>query len=530
MATIQRNHRPLVMGRHGVVGANHPLVVQAGLDMLRAGGNAADAAVTIALALGVGEPDKSGLGGDGFYHFYDVRTGISTVFNGSGPAPASARPQRLTGALPGTGPLWVSVPGLLGGLAKLHAARGVLKWKSLVSPAIVMAREGVAVTRNLANSIRNGRARLSADVRSSETFLGKTLGDLILRSDLAETLEEIAADGPESFYRGRLARRLVKGFAAAGVPITEADLAAYEAEVAPALVSRYRGYEIRQTPPNSIGFTMQQILRIVEHFDIAALTPAQRVHVLVEAKKHAFIDRDRYSTDPRFGDVPLERLLSDGHTAEQAARIDLARAGHMPIRTESGGDTTYFCVIDGWGNAVSGIQSNASGFGSGLTAGDTGILLNNRMAYWDMIHGHPNLVAPGKRISHTMNAPIVLRENSLWCVLGTPGGDNQVQVNAQALTAMIDLGLDPQTTVERPRWTSSQPGQGADWLQEGHGRLTIEVDHGSEVLEELTRLGHDVQPVPHLGGPGALQIIRVLPNGVRAAGSDPRRDGWAAAY
>ncbi len=204
------------------------------------------------------------------------------------------------------------------------------------------------------------------------------------------------------------------------------------------------------------------------------LSAAERVHVLVEAKKLAFHDRESYGSDPRFETVPLDRLLSDDHASRLAARIDLDRAGSAELPSmAAGGDTTYFCVIDRDGNAVSGIQSINSAFGSGVTAGDTGVLMNNRMAYWHLAPGHANRLAPGKRVRHTMNAPMVFRDGKLWGVLGTPGADNQVQVNLQALVAMLDFDADPQAALELPRWTSSQAGQGANWPHDGDGC----VDH-----------------------------------------------------
>ena len=187
-------------------------------------------------------------------------------------------------------------------------------------------------------------------------------------------------------------------------------------------------------------------------------------------------------------------------------------------------------MVDAAGNAVSGIQSINSGFGSGVTAGDTGVLLNNRMAYWHLAEGHPNKLAPGKRVRHTMNAPMVFKNGRLWAVEGTPGADNQVQVNPQVLTAMMDLGADPQAASEAPRWTSSQAGQGANWPHEGDGRLTVESGFSEDVLSGLERLGHRLHRVGPLEGPCAVQAIRVMDNGVRVAGSDPRRDGWAGAF
>jgi gamma-glutamyltranspeptidase/glutathione hydrolase len=530
MYPTPRSHRPLIMGRHGAVGANHPMATQAGLDTLRGGGNAVDAAVATSLALGVCEPMMSGLGGDGFFHVFIAAGRVARVFNGTGPAPAAATPDRFGAGIPIDGSLSASVPGKLAGLAAMHAAHGRLPWASLAAPAIALARDGFAATHGYRLFAGDNRGRLVADRRSAAVFPDKALADLVVQPDLADTLEEIAADGAETFYRGRLAARLARGFAEAGMLITAADLAACTAEAMEPIGITYRGWDIRQTPPNSTGFTMLQMLKTVERFDLPALTPAERVHVLVEAKKLAFLDREIYGADPRFESVPLERLLSDSYADQQAARIDLAHAASIPLQMEAAADTTYFCVVDAEGNAVSAIQSLNSAFGSGVTAGDTGVLMNNRMAYWHLAPGHANRLVPGKRVRHTMNAPMVFKDGALWGVLGTPGADNQVQVNLQVLTAMLDFDADPQTALELPRWTSSQTGQGANWPHAGDGTLTIETDFGADLLADLEGRGHRLTRVGHLGGPCAMQAIRVMPNGVRVAGSDPRRDGWAGAY
>jgi gamma-glutamyltranspeptidase len=428
------------------------MAAQAGLDTLRDGGNAADAAVAVSLALGVCEPGMSGLGADGFFHHYAAADGLSTVFNGSGPAPAAAVLDHYPKGVPPFGPLSVSVPGKLGALQAMHAAQGSRSWAALALPAISLARDGFAATDRFCALARDAQDRLGADPRSAAVFLGKQVTGLVQQPDLARTLEEVAEGGAETFYRGSLARRLTGSFAQIGIPITADDLAGCAPEVTGALATTYRGFEIRTTPPNSTGFTMLQILKIIEGYDFAALAPADQVHLLVEAKKLAFVDRDRWSTDPRFAAVPVADLLSPAHARAQAAGIDMAAAAALPVGfAQHGGDTTYFCVVDAWGNAVSGIQSLASAFGAGVTAGDTGIVLNNRLAWWDNVPGHVNSMSPGKRISHTMNAPMVFRDGKLWCVFGTPGGDNQVQVNAQVLTSLIDLGADLQTAVERPR-------------------------------------------------------------------------------
>ncbi len=527
-----RNRRVLIMGRNGAVGANHPLAAQAGLDTLRAGGSAADASVAIALTLGVVEPGMSGLGGDGFYQIYTAKDGISRCYNATGSAPFAATPERFQAkGIAVRGPLSVSTPGLLGGLGAMHAAHGRLPWRQMFGPAIEHAREGFAVTHHYQHFAEDARTYLAADQRSGAVFLRGALGSLIRQPDLARTLEEIAQDGAATFYRGKLAKRLAAGMRQAGVLVDERDLAECKPQVQDPIGISYRGFRVTQTPPNSTGFTMLQMLKIVERFDIAALDPVRRIHVLVEAKKRAFLDRERYGTDPRFGEVPLDLLLSDAYADECAASIDMAHASDRTLaEPEMAGDTTYFCVVDAAGNAVSGIQSLNSGFGSGVTAGDTGVLLNNRMAYWHLRLGHANRLAPGKRVRHTMNAPMVFKDDRLWAVEGTPGADNQVQVNLQVLTSMMDLGADPQTALEAPRWTSSQQGQGANWPHEGDGRLTIEPEFGPDVLNGLQRLGHRLNRVGSLEGPCSVQAIRIAEHGVRMAGSDPRRDGWAGAY
>jgi gamma-glutamyltranspeptidase/glutathione hydrolase len=534
-----RAHRTLIMGRNGAVGANHPLATQAGLDTLRAGGNAVDAAIAIALTLGVVEPGMSGLGGDGFYQVYTSSDGISRCWNATGAAPFAATPERFRArGIAVRGPLSVSTPGLLAGLSAMHEAHGTTPWAKLCAPAIAHARDGFAVSHHYRHFAADVRAFLAADPRSRAVFLGgldvgvPVLGALIVQPDLARTLEEIAADGAETFYRGALAARFVAGMREAGVLVDARDLDACRAQQQPPIEIAYRGFRVSQTPPNSTGFTMLQMLKIAERFDLAALDPVQRIHVLVEAKKRAFLDRERFGTDPRFGDIPLDRLVSDAYADECAARIDLTRAADLALAEPEAavGDTTYFAVVDAAGNAVSGIQSINSGFGSGVTAGDTGVLLNNRMAYWHLTPGHANRLAPGKRVRHTMNAPMVFKDNKLWAVEGTPGADNQVQVNLQVLTSMMDLGADPQCALESPRWTSSQPGQGANWPHDGDGKLTIEPGFGPEILAGLERLGHRLTRVGPLEGPCSVQAIRVLDNGVRMAGSDPRRDGWAGAY
>ncbi len=533
-----RAHRTPIMGLNGAVATNHPLATQAGLDVLRAGGNAIDATVAIGLSLSVVEPMMSGLGGDGFFQVHRAATGQTRCWNGTGAAPFSATPERFKAAgIAVRGPLSVSTPGFLAGLFAMHAAEGRLTWSGLCAAAIAQARDGFFVTHHYRHFANVHRDVLTPDPRSTAVFLGglasgePPLAAILRQPDLARTLEEIAMGGAETFYRGALAKRLAAGMKDAGVLVDERDLAECQPEIQDPVEIAYRGFRVTQTPPNSTGFSMLQMLKIVERFDIPALDAAQRVHVLVEAKKRVFLDRERFGTDPRHGTVPLDRLLSDAYADELAASIDMRKAAEIALaEPERAGDTTYFAVVDAEGNAVSAIQSINSGFGSGVTAGDTGILLNNRMAYWHLTPGHANRLVPGKRVRHTMNAPMVFKDNRLWAVEGTPGADNQIQINLQVLTSMMDLGADPQMALEAPRWTSTQQGQGANWPHDGDGRLTVEPGFGPEVLAGLERLGHRLHRVGPLEGPCSVEAIRIMDNGVRMAGSDPRRDGWAAAY
>jgi gamma-glutamyltranspeptidase len=537
VAFEMRSYRPVIIGRRGAVAANHPLAAQAGLLALRAGGNAVDAAVATAVTLSVVEPMMSGLGGDGFYHVFDQASGRAIVFNGTGPAPAAATPERYTGGIPRTGPLSVSVPGTVAGLGAMHRSFGRLPWRDLFSEAIAFARDGFGATRAYCHFADEYRQTLLVDPCTTTAFLADgsppPLGAPIVQPELARTLEDIASDGAETFYRGRLARRLAASLEAAGTLISVRDLDGFEAEQQEPIGIDYRGFTVLEAPPNSTGFVLLEELKILENFDLAGmgLLSPDAVHVMVEAKKLAFADRERWGADPRSLEAPLARLLSEEYAAELAARVDMRRAAPTRSPAMASGDTTYFCTADSEGNAVSGVQSINSGFGSGVMAGDTGILLNNRMSYWHIETGHPNRLQPGRRVRHTMNPPLVLKNGALWCVFGTPGADNQVQINLQVLTAMIDFGLDPQQSAEMPRWTSNVPGQYANWPHDGEDALTIERRFPEVVRSELARRGHPVHTVGDLDGPCSIEIIRRnAATGTLLAGSDPRRDGWALAW
>ncbi len=538
----ERSYRPVIAGRRGAVASNHPLATQAGLLVLQAGGSAADAAVAVSLVLGVVEPFMSGLGGDGFYHAWRREDGAAVVVNATGAAPTGATPQRFADGLPQAGPLSVSTPGLVGGLGELHRWGGRLPWPSLFEAAIHYAREGFGATPTYRRFTAPAVDWVRADPRSAATFLRDgdlpLIGAVIRQPDLARTLEALADEGADAFYRGRLGRSVADAFAAAGTLVTAGDLAAYSPELQAPIETTYRGHVVRQSPPNSTGWVLLQELNLVEGWDLAALDPlsADAIHLLVEAKRLAFADREAHSGDPRHVPVPLDRLLEKGYAMRRAAGIDPKRAATLPrtpgpAAPAAGSETTYFCVVDVDGNAVSGIQSLNNTYGSGVMAGDTGILLNNRITPFHLEPGHPNRIAPGRRVRHTMNTPMVFRDGELVCVFGTPGGDNQVQVNLQALVMLLDHGWDPQRVAEAPRWAHQDPDQLADYPHTGDGELRLESRFGENVAAELARRGHAVVEIGPLEGPCSLEIIvRDPATGMLLAGSDPRRDGWALAW
>ena len=529
-----RSHRPLIMGRRGAVASNHPVATEAGMQVLRAGGTAADAAVATSLTLGVVEPHMSGLGGDGFYHHWSAKTGRAETYGGTGKAPAAATVARYRaeGGIPVSGPLAVQTPGKVAGLAALHAAHGGRSWGALFGPAIEAARDGFAVTHALRHFCDENRRKLGGDPNTAGIYLPggapPALGAILTQPALAGTLNRLAADGPEAFLSGDLARDIAADLAEAGTLVAPGDLAAVTPLLAPPIGISWRGFEVRQTPAPSMGFAMLQMLKIVEKADLQALGwgSAALIHLMVEAKKRAFLDREAEAGR----DAPdIARLLSDARAAAHTAAIG-ERAAHLPVRAMAEADTTYFCVVDTEGNAVSGIQSINSAFGSGVTGRRTGILLNNRMSYWHLDAGHANELAPGRRVRHTMNAPMVMKDGKPWMVLGTPGADNQVQINFQVLVACAAFGMDPQQALEAPRWTSSQPGQESNYPHAGGDVLTVERGIGEAVIAGLRERGHAVKVVGDLEGPCSVEAIRLLDNGVRMAASDPRRDGWAGAW
>lgn len=533
--------RPSVMGRNGIVASGHALASQAGIQTLMAGGNAVDAAIATAAALGVVEPAGSGVGGDGFILIYWAETGEVSAVNATGPAPGAATRERYLadGGIPMKGIKSVSVPGLVDGWLIAHERYGALSLEKVFRPAISLCEEGFPVSHLLAEQLQGEHDRFAADPHTRAVFTKDDgpipTGSLLCNRNLGTTLRKIAQDGRKTLYEGEIARAIAEFSRARDGLLTEEDLGNYQAHWAEPIHVNYRGYEVYEMPPNSSGHILLQELNIVELFDLQSMgcNTAESIHMMVEAKKLAFADREKYMADPKWVDIPMEGMLSKSYAAEQAERIDLERAA---VDVAAGGpeaheDTTCFCTADRAGNLVCILQSIQSGFGSSLIAGDTGILLNNRMTYWHLEEGHPNCLMPGKRVRHTMNPVIVTKDGRPVLTCGTPGADTQVQTNLQLVTHMLDFGMTPQEAVAAPRWRSLQNPMESTIPHVCSNNLQLEDRFQAEVQGELAQRGHELELVGDWGGPGSAQAIMVHPeSGALIGGSDPRRDGYAVGY
>jgi gamma-glutamyltranspeptidase len=536
-----------VMASRGMVAAAHPLTVAAGLKALQAGGNAVEAAVAAALTAAVVMPEMCGVGGDLFAIV--GRPGEAPLsFLGSGRSPMGASQEQMRAAgdrtpagvrMPLRGPLACGVPGLAGALeAMLARYGGRLALHDLAADAIGHAENGFALTPFGAAAIQMCEGFLKADPAAAAVYLkdGKAPppGHVLRQADLAATLRGLVGDGLASFYKGDLARRIGAAVTARGGALSADDLAAHTTPVEAPISAVYRGVTVHQTGLPTQGLILLEALNIIGQASSQALArgDAASVHLQAEALKRAYADRLAYARDPAFGETPMTTLLSQDWAARRHASINPARASdEVPAAPLSDGDTTYLCVVDGSGLMVSLILSVSSAFGSGVVAGDTGVLLNNRVGRgFSLEEGHPNLFAPGKRTMHTLNCYLLSDPAGTPIgVGGTPGGDGQPQWNLQTLVALLDAGLDVQAAVEAPRWTV-WPGTDPHDLPAPY-ELRVETRLGEPVLSGLEALGHRLKPTGGWGGSGAAQLIMRDPlTGVMAGGSDPRVEGMALGF
>jgi gamma-glutamyltranspeptidase len=545
---------PLARGRRGAVVAPHHLATAAGLGILRAGGSAVDAAIATNAVLAVVVPYSCGIGGDAFWLIWDAATHREHALNGSGRAPASAdaaalRDQGLD-ALPLRGPLTITVPGAVRSWGDAHQRFGRLSREEILAPAVELAREGFPAWDGYIDSLERTLTQLEPVVGSGSGFEkvfrphGRAWrrGELIRLPALASTLERLATAGFDDFYEGDVGERQARGLAAAGCGIALSDLRAHVSTWGDPISTTYRGAQVTTHPPNSSGIVALELLNVLEQFEGPSpdafgphgVTDVEWIHTVVEAAKLAMADRDAHLTDPEFADIPVERLLSNEYAAELAARIDASHAAPAPAATvPKGGGTIYLATVDGDGNAVSLIESNYMGFGSGVVDEETGIHYQNRGSFFSLDASHPNVLAPGKRTLHTLIPAMLFRpgESAPWIVTGQMGGDAQPQIVAQVVSALVDGGVDIASAVAAPRWFVAPEQHFAPPVD-----VRVEPRFAPGILEALAAKGHPLTLTGEfshfLGHAHAIELVDGGPagGGTLAAATDPRSAGLPAVW
>ncbi len=547
-ASCDRRRISPTLARRGMIASQHPLVSSAGLRVLADGGNAVDAAVAAALVGTVVLPSRCGIGGDLFAIVAGQdRSQERLAFHGSGIAPrgASLEFMREHGedapdgrrVLAQQGPLSPAVPGFVAGCFSLLERYGSKPFAELAQPAIGYAADGFPLSPAEARGIAESADLLSAYAPSAAIFLpgGEPLrpGQTLRQSDLARSIALIANDGPDAFYRGPIAKAIGEYLAANGGALTADDFADHETAISEPLATTYRGYTVYETGLPTQGFVVLEALNICEQAPLSemGLRSAQAVHTEVSALRLAFADRRAHAGDPEYVETPLDRLLSKAWAAEQYRAIGSRYAADIDTGVLAPGDTTSLVAVDEDGLMISLIFTLSAGFGSGVVAGDTGILLTNRAGHcFELEDGHPNIYAPGKRTMHTLNTYLIADAADAPVLVGnTPGGDYQPQWNLQTITGLIDGDLDTQAAAEQPRWQfdpATYPIQrGEDFV------LAVEDRLGDETIGELEAMGYPVRRAGMWGAGGSVQVIARDPEtGFLCGGSDPRAEGMAVGW
>lgn len=542
--------RSPVLGRQGMVATSHPLATQIGLDVLKQGGTAVDAAIAANAALGVVEPNNGGIGGDLFAIVWSAKERKLYGLNASGRSPNGLTYQAMKDVLgnrtqiPLYGPLSVSVPGTVDGWFQLHKRFGKLPVARLLAPSIRYAREGVPVPQVIAYSWQVAAQRLAAQeavinefTNFRKTFLtdGKapTEGQVFRNPDLATTYEKIASGGRDAFYNGPIADAIDRYARRAGLYLRKADLAAHQSQWVEPVSVNYRGYDVYELPPNGQGVAVLQMLNMLEGFDLKAMghNSADYLHVLVEAKKLAFEDRARYYADPAFTKIPLTWLISKEYAAQRRKLIDLKKAAEridagMP--TLRNGDTVYLTVADNQGNMVSLIQSNMLEFGSGMVPDGLGFVFHNRGTSFNLQPDHANVYGPAKRPFSTIIPGFITRNGEPFLSFGVMGGAMQPQGHVQVLCNIIDFGMNVQEAGDAARFSHAGSGEPIGGLMTDGGRLALESGISADVRAELEKRGHHLTGTDFFGGYQAIQWDAV--NRIFRGASEMRKDGQAAGY
>lgn len=532
--TLDAQGRPQASGLEAAVSSDHPLASAAGADVLRRGGNAIDAAITMASILTVTRPHMNGPGGDVFMIYYDAKTKRVYTLNGAGRAGSKATPaffaSRNLTDVPNSGILSVSVPGTPQAWADALQRFGTIPLSKALEPAIKYAEQGFPMTPRLAADLRESNRKLGNDPELSRTFMPggaiPEVGTTLRQQDLGKSLRAIATQGPSAFYRGDIAKQIIAYMEKEGGLLTADDLAKHTSTWGEPIETTYHGLRVLAFAPPTQGATTLALLNIAEQFDLKAMghNSAEYLNTLTRASQFAYRDRDAHIADPSFVQVPIARLLSKSYAADIAAQIR-AGTGALPNgggfeSREGNGDTVYLCVVDKDGNAVSYIQSLFAAFGSGKMVPGTGITLHNRGALYTLDPAHPQIIAPGKRPFHTLAPSMVLHpDGSPYMVLGSPGGDGQPQTVVQVLNNMLLFGMQPQAAIEARR------------LQANGTRASVEVGMLSDSGSALRAKGLTVreeQPGAAFGGASAIVIHPV--SKARMVGSDFRREAFGIAW
>lgn len=550
--------RSTVWGARGAVATAHPTASVIGLDILRRGGSAIDAAIAVNAALGFLEPTGNGIGGDAFALLWDPAQGKVVGLNGSGASPrglslAAARSKAgANGLLPRYGAVTANVPGAVDAWWAAHQRYGKLPWAEVLAPVIELCERGEAIPQLIAWYLERNMAvfdRSTGIIEENDNRRrvfapdGRTprVGEVFANPDLARTYRLIAEGGRDAFYDGPIASAIEGYFRRIGGWMTRADLAAHRTEWVEPLMSTYRGVEVYQLGPNTQGLSTLQLLNVCEQFDLRALgfQSAASIHVQAEAKRLAFEDRARWFADPTFSRTPVERLISKAYAAERAAliRMDRPMDRVLPGDAPTQGDTTYFSVADADGMMVSWIQSNYRGMGGGLVpddgnGGTLGFMFQNRAEMFALTDGHPNVYAPGKRPFHTIIPGFAVRDGQPWMAFGVMGGGMQPQGQAQIVINMVDYDLDPQEAGDAPRWQHEGSSEPTGEPAEGAGVLHLESGVPEATREQLRAMGWTLGP-PNGGFGGYQNVVRqVNARGpaTYGAASETRKDGLALAW
>ncbi len=535
--------RSEVIATHGMVATSHPLATQVGLDVLKKGGTAVDAAIAANAALGLMEPVSNGVGGDLFAIVWDAKTKKLYGYNGSGRSPKALTLQWFKDngytKIPPLGPLPVSVPGCVDGWFALHGRFGKLPMKDVLAPAIAYAREGFPVTELIAYYWALSVPKLAKFPGFTEQFThgGKApaKGEIWKNPNLAHTLEAIAKGGRDAFYKGTIAHAIADYMKAQGGFLSADDLATHTGEWVEPVSTNYRGYDVWELPPNGQGLAALQMLNILEGYDFSKIPfgSTEHVHLFVEAKKLAFEDRAKFYADPAFAKAPIDWLVSKEYAAERRKLIspDHAMKAVEPGTHKLDGDTIYMTTADRWGNMVSLIQSNYRGMGSGMSPPGLGFILQDRGELFVLKDGHANTYAPGKRPFHTIIPAFITRRGEPWLSFGVMGGDMQPQGHVEIVQNLIDFHMNLQEAGDAPRIQhegSTSPEGQAEPMTDG-GFVDLESGFPYETVRGLMQKGHSVR---YANGPyGGYQAIgRDATNGAWIGASEGRKDGQAAGY